>query len=211
MLDWTKPQHLEDVRKTITMQWIESNVDPEKAADIEEDRQIGPFYVPSGKTDAPYQWQHLVAPGTFAVDRWGAISVLMQYYIDEARPVESPAEWESMLKYNPSVQVYREWARAGHVPPPVPVIENLSSDGPYICQGRRRWLVARDLGYQTLWCWFSPTSRYGTPTAGRALWHKPSWGRYWQNEINHRREIGTLDSLDDYVLADFGLLDEVAA
>lgn len=207
MFDWTQPQHLDVVRNTITLDWILANVDQEEAAANEANRQIS--HPPSSKTDAPHEWQTIVSAGTWRVSRWGELSVLMRYYISEAWPNEEPSMWDSMLQYDGTVQVYREWARAGHVPPPVDIIENIQM-AYYTCQGRRRWLVARDLGHETLWGWFSPTARRGEANQGRALWLKPTWGGYWQEEIKHRTEISMLGSVERFVLADFGLANEWA-
>jgi len=92
------------------------------------------------------------ALGTWQLDPWGELNVLVEIPISEFAPFEG--EWERVLK-TPQMAEYIRWQKDGFEPPPLSVV---STDmGNLSTQNRRRWLAAREAGVKSLKCWYSPT------------------------------------------------------
>jgi len=141
-----------DQANDITQEWIEANVDLERAR---QNYDRYPFQRESQKLNRPdyvpdYDW---------AMDKDGLIYALVDVGVDEVRPSEG--EWEFALRYK-TTQQYIEWFKEGHRPPPIFVVQN-AKDGHLVSINRRRWLAAREAGVETLPAFYSPTLPSGRP------------------------------------------------
>jgi hypothetical protein len=133
----------------IEMAWIRSSVDIEQAKAA---------YMPQPRPNKRSRHQFEMPPlGTWVVNPWGGIEVLVEIPVDQFQPSEG--EWDFALRY-PETQDYIQWQRDGHEPPPLSVIRTARINGRggnlRSCN-RRRWLAAREAGVKSLKCWYSPT------------------------------------------------------
>lgn len=128
----------------ITMDWIAKNVEIEAAR-----LTYTPQPPPNQRTRHRFT---MPSPGTWRVDPYGGIEVLVEIPIRQFQPSEG--DWDSALRW-PETQDYIQWQKEGHEPPPLSVIRTAS--GKLRSCNRRRWLAAREAGIKTLKCWYSPT------------------------------------------------------
>ena len=128
----------------ITIEWILANVNLEQARSNYE-----PMPRPNSQVRHEFEMPVL---GTWRVNDWNEVEVLIEIPVADFKPSEQ--EWDLALRY-PETQLYIQWQRAGHVPPPLSVVRG--DRGNLITQNRRRWLAAREAGVKTLRCWYSPT------------------------------------------------------
>lgn len=129
---------------TIEMDWVVENVDFDQARTN--------YHCQPQPNQEIRQGFEMPELGTWRLDEWGEMSVLIEIPINEFEPSEG--EWEIALQY-PSTQAYIAWQKAGHEPPPLDVVTT-DKDNLRSCN-RRRWLAARETGVKSLKCWYSPT------------------------------------------------------
>lgn len=128
----------------ITMDWIAKNIDIEAARLA---------YMPQPPSSQRIRHRFAMpTPGTWMVDPYGGIEVLVEIPICQFQPSEG--DWDFALRY-PETQDYIQWQKEGHEPPPLSVIRTAS--GNLRSCNRRRWLAAREAGIKMLKCWYSPT------------------------------------------------------
>jgi hypothetical protein len=128
----------------IDMQWVARNVDLEQAR---------ANYMPTPRINLRTRYQFTMLPlGTWQMDDWGEMSVLVDIPIDQFQPGEG--EWDRALNW-PCTRLYIQWQRDGHEPPPLTVVT--TDKGNLRSCNRRRWLAAREAGVKSLKCWYSPS------------------------------------------------------
>lgn len=128
----------------VSMAWIAENVD------LDEARKN---YQPQPRNNAQTRHQFTMPPlGTWRVDPWDEMSVLVEIPINQFQPSEG--DWDMALRY-PETQLYIQWQREGHEPPPLSLI--MTNNGNLRTLNRRRWLAARESGVKVLKCWYSPS------------------------------------------------------
>jgi hypothetical protein len=128
----------------IDMSWVVRNVDLEQA-----EANYMPSPQPNKTTRHEFTMPSL---GTWQLDHFGELSVLVEIPLDEFQPSEQ--DWGYALKL-PETQLYIQWQKEGHEPPPLFVIN--TDKGNLRSCNRRRWLAARETGVKSLKCWYSPT------------------------------------------------------
>jgi hypothetical protein len=128
----------------VDMTWVAQHIDLEQAR---------ANYMPIPRNNLRTRHQFTIPLlGTWQMDDWGQMSVLVDIPVDQFQPGEG--EWDIALNY-PETQLYIQWQREGHEPPPLTVV---TTDKGNLCScNRRRWLAAREAGVKSLKCWYSPT------------------------------------------------------
>lgn len=128
----------------IDITWILNNVDWSEAREI---------YQPHPPSSSKTRHKFIMPPlGTFRLDPWGEISVLVEIPVEDF--TSSEGDWDYALRL-PETLLYIQWQKEGLEPPPLSVVK--TDKGNLVTQNRRRWLAARKAGIETLKCWYSPT------------------------------------------------------
>jgi hypothetical protein len=111
-------------------------------------------------------WPHDNPPiGTWRLDPvFGQFEVLV--WVDPCEVVITEGDHEAARSW-PESALYRDWLRAGRMPPAISVVRH--ADGPLHTQNRRRTLAARDVGAPRIPAWFSETIPTGAPR-WRSMW-----------------------------------------
>lgn len=136
----------------ITQEWVEENVDLERARQVCLDRPMRSESQKLTLLDYKPEYEWMID------DTLGDVEVLTEVAVSDVEPGEK--DWDRALMYETTRQ-YIEWFQEGHEPPPITVVRHV--DGSLISANRRRWLAARAAGVKTLKCWYSPTSETGRP------------------------------------------------
>lgn len=134
-----------DQADQVETSWILANVDLAQA------RSNYDYDLPRPNSQVRHSFE-MPALGTWRVNRWNEIEVLVEIPVADFKPSEQ--EWDLALRY-PETRLYIQWQRDGYAPPPLSVVRG--NRGSLITQNRRRWLAAREAGIETLRCWYSPT------------------------------------------------------
>jgi hypothetical protein len=105
-------------------------------------------------------WPHENVPiGTWRLDPiFGEFEVLV--WVDPWEVVITEGNREAARSW-PESALYRDWLRAGRLPPALSVVRH--ADGPLHTQNRRRTLAARDVEAPRIPAWFSETTPTGAP------------------------------------------------
>lgn len=128
----------------IDIDWILDNVDLAEARKAYQP-------IPKSSSVVPHEFT-MPALGTFQIDQFGEIEVLVEIPVSQFKPSEQ--DWKYALQ-RPEMAEYIRWQKDGFEPPPLSVVK--TDKGNLITQNRRRWLAAREAGVESLKCWYSPT------------------------------------------------------
>lgn len=128
----------------IDIAWILRNVNLDKARKVYQP-------IPKSSSMIPHEFT-MPALGSFQIDPYGEIEILVEIPVSELKPSEQ--DWEHALG-RPEMANYIRWQKDGFEPPPLSVVK--TDKGNLITQNRRRWLAAREAGVKSLKCWYSPT------------------------------------------------------
>ena len=136
--------------RAITAEWLRANVDMDAAVQMWR----APWFMPPNQIAQPWPIR-LPEPGTWLFDpRDGSWEVFLVFNPHDL----ANSEDERAGRAHYSFPVYRAWAEAGHIPPPIQAMRH--ANGHLVSTNRRRLLVARDLN-RPIGAWYSETSRYG--------------------------------------------------
>jgi len=140
----------------ITQDWIDNNVDFERAA-------------ASYSAYPRNRWQELVDYTPEYEWIWDKTlgDIFAYTFIPVADFTPAEPDWEYILRH-PSTQLYIQWYKEGHLPPPLYVVQYID-DGHLVSCNRRRWLAAREAGIKELPCYYSPTTPEGRPAWSRRV------------------------------------------
>lgn len=162
----------------LTREWVEQNVDLRAARLTGEDPRFNP---PSSQKTAPAQWS--AVEGMWRMNRWGECAVLLRVPVLCAEPAEG--DWYYALRY-PETQVYIQWMREGHMPPPVSLSRH--DKGHLFYANRRRWLAAREAGISTWLAWYWGPCHETERSCGR--WWFPEFSDHYPADYRYRLSVG---------------------